>query len=220
MKYLRKFIFVDLHKILALFATILLLSNCGSSKDALYRKLSEGDSGTQQYAGHYKIGSSYTVNKKTYQPKKEHKYTETGACSWYGHKKFHGKKTANGDTFNKDLLTAAHRTLPLPSLVKVTNLNNNKSLVVMINDRGPFRKDRIIDVSEEAAKILGFKNQGVTQVKLQYLAQESKELLSKLDLKDTSGTKAAKKMKNPKCSVGCHIKLVNMKHKLSIIAER
>lgn len=224
MKHFSRFIFVDLYKIWTLFALVLVLSSCGSSKDALYRKLSKGDSGSQQYAGHYKVGSPYAINKKTYHPKKDHKYSETGMCSWYGHgkgnQKFHGKKTANGDTFNKALLTAAHRTLPLPSMVKVTNLKNNKSLVVMINDRGPFRKDRIIDVSEEAAKILGFKNQGVAKVKVQYLAQESKELLSKLDLKDSSGTKATRKMKNPKCSVGCHIKLVNMKHNLSILAER
>lgn len=221
MQLLRKFIVIDLYKVFALCTTVLLLSNCGSSKDALYRKLSKGDSTAQQYTGHYKVGSSYKVNKKTYHPKKDHKYVETGMCSWYGHnKKFHGKKTANGDTFNRNLLTAAHRTLPMPSMVKVTNLKNNKSLVVMVNDRGPFRKDRIMDVSEEAAKILGFKNQGVAKIKVQYLPEESKELLSKLDLKDSHGTKATKKMKNPKCSVGCHIKLVNMKHKLSILAEK
>lgn len=221
MQQLHKFIHADFCRTLAICATVLLLSSCGSSKDSLYRKLSKGDSISQHYTGHYKVGNSYKVNQKTYHPKKDHKYIETGMCSWYGHnQKFHGKKTANGDTFNKNLLTAAHRTLPMPSMVKVTNLNNNKSLVVMINDRGPFRKDRIMDVSEEAAKILGFKNQGVAKVKVQYLAKESTELLNKLNLKDTHGTRATKKMKDHKCSIGCHIKMVNMKHKLSILAEK
>jgi len=204
-----------IHKILLL--TILFVISSCSPQDALYRKLSKEDAGKKHYEGHYKIGESYKVNNKTYHPEKNHNYQETGMCSWYGKKDgFHGKKTANGDTYNKNMLTAAHRTLPLPSMIKVTNLKNNKSLVVMVNDRGPFRKDRIIDVSEEAAKILDFKNAGVAKAKVQYLHKESKELLSKLRVNDQHGSKAKKKIKNPKCSVNCHIKLVNMKHKLSL----
>jgi len=201
--------------ILVLLPAILLLLNSCSPQDSLYRKLSKEDASRKQYEGHYKVGESYAINNKTYHPKKNNNHDETGKCSWYGKKHgFHGKKTANGDTYNKNMLTAAHRTLPMPSMVKVTNLENNKSIVVMVNDRGPFRKDRIIDVSEEAANILGFKNRGVTNVRVQYLPKESKELLAKLNIKEVHGSKAKQKIKNPKCSVSCHIKLVNMQHNL------
>ena len=77
---------------------------------------------------------------------REKEYDEIGIASWYG-KKFHGKPTANGETFNMYKVSAAHKTLPLPSQVKVTNLNNNKSLIMRVNDRGPFAKERIIDLS-------------------------------------------------------------------------
>jgi rare lipoprotein A len=198
------------------FFAIIVLGSC-SPQDSLYKKLSKEDAGRKQYEGHYKVGESYKVNNKIYHPKKNHKYHETGMCSWYGKKGgFHGRKTANGDTYNQNMLTAAHRTLPLPSMVKVTNLKNNKSLVVMINDRGPFRKDRIIDVSEEAARILGFKHEGEARVRVQYLPKESKELLSKLQVEEKHGSKAKKKIKDHKCSVNCHIKLVNMKHKFAL----
>ena len=112
------------------------------------------------------------------------------------------------------MLTAAHRTLPMPSMVKVTNLANNKAIIVMINDRGPFSKGRIIDVSESAAKLLDFKQKGTAKLRVQYLDKETKELLHNLALKPKHGAKATKKVKNQKCSVNCHIKLINMKHKL------
>src|ERR1700677_1971829 len=131
-------------RILGSFILSFILSGCGSSKDTVYRNLSKGDPSPKQYAGHYKVGEPYTVHKKTYTPKKAQKYAEVGMCSWYGSKQFHGKKTANGDTYNKNMLTAAHPSLPMPSLVEVTNVENNKSLVVMVNDRGPFKKNRII----------------------------------------------------------------------------
>ncbi|MES2214851.1 MAG: septal ring lytic transglycosylase RlpA family protein [Pseudomonadota bacterium] len=188
-----------------------------SSEDALHRSLSRGDSKQKQYVGHYKIGKTYTVNGKAYKPEAKKNHSEIGLASWYGKRHgFHGKKTANGDKYNKDSLTAAHPTLPLPSMLKVTNLANNKSLIVMANDRGPFRKDRILDVSEQSAVLLGFKQQGVAKVKVQYLHKETQELLDKLALKPKCGSVAKKKMKTPRCSVNCHIKLVNMQHKLSI----
>lgn len=188
-----------------------------SSQDALYRRLSKEDAGQKQYAGHYKIGDAYTINKKTYRPTNNPKHDEVGYASWYGKRYgFHGKKTANGDKYNKNMLTAAHPTFPLPSMLKVTNLGNNKSLIVMANDRGPFRKDRILDVSEQAAILLGFKQQGVAKVRVQYLEKDTKELLDKLALKPKNGSVAKKKMKTPRCSVNCHIKLVNMKHKIKV----
>lgn len=191
-----------------------LLSSC-STKDALYRKLSKEDPGHKQYQGHFKVGSPYKVNNVTYKPKETKRHHEVGMASWYGARYgFHGKKTANGDKYNKEMLTAAHRTLPLPSLIKITNLGNKKSLIVMANDRGPFRKDRVVDVSERAASLLGFKNQGVAKVKVEYLHHETQEFLKQISLQPKHGAKAKKKVKHEKCSVNCHIKLVNMKHKL------
>ncbi|MGV2433132.1 MAG UNVERIFIED_CONTAM: septal ring lytic transglycosylase RlpA family protein [Rickettsiaceae bacterium] len=164
------------------------------------------------YQGHYKVGSKYSKNGKDYQPAKNIKYKKIGTASWYGSKDgFHGKKTANGDRFNKNMLTAAHPTLPMPSMVKVTNIKNHKSVIVMINDRGPFRKDRILDLSEKAATILGFKNQGTAKVQVEYLDRETKELLWKLSLNAKHGSKARGKIRNAKCSIDCHIKKVNKK---------
>lgn len=105
---------------------------------------------------------------------KSESFTQTGKASWYG-SAFHGKKTANGERFNMNQLTAAHRTLPFASLVKVTNLNNGKSVVVRINDRGPFHGNRILDVSQAAAKLLGFQSQGTAKVKIEPYRKEQQE---------------------------------------------
>ena len=110
-----------------------------------------------------------------YYPKEDYSYDETGIASWYG-QGFHGEKTANGEIFNKDELTAAHKTLPLPTLARVTNLDNGRSIVVRINDRGPFSGARIIDVSQRAAQLLGFEAQGTAKVRVQVLADESKAI--------------------------------------------
>ncbi len=93
--------------------------------------------------------------------------TETGKASYYGDD-FNGRKTANGQTFNKNALTAAHKTLPFGTVVKVTNLSNGKTITVTINDRGPYAKGRIIDLSEKAAASIDMLNQGVAQVQLKY----------------------------------------------------
>ncbi len=164
----------------------------------------------KKYNGHYKIGPVYKKNGEKYVPTHNIKYIKTGLASWYGTKGgFHGKKTANGDMYNKNMLTAAHPTLPLPSMIKVTNLKNNKSLILMVNDRGPFKKSRILDVSEKAADLLGFKKHGITKVNVEYLSDETKDLLDKLTLTPKHGSKAKGKMKNQKCSVDCYIKMVN-----------
>ncbi len=97
-------------------------------------------------------------------------YSAVGIASWYG-SGFHGRVTADGETFNMHALTAAHRTLPLPCNVRVTNLANNRSLVVRVNDRGPFAGDRLIDVSAKTAKLLGFYGRGVTRVKIDYVGR-------------------------------------------------
>jgi rare lipoprotein A (peptidoglycan hydrolase) len=123
----------------------------------------------------YKIGNPYKIGNDYYEPQEYDSLQESGIASWYGGE-FHNKATANGEIYNKGDLTAAHRTLPLPSLVKVTNLRNNKSIVVRVNDRGPFSNKRIIDVSESVAEKLGFKNQGTTNVKIELLKKESNRL--------------------------------------------
>lgn len=125
--------------------------------------------------GLYKIGNPYKILGKWYYPKEDYSYTETGVASWYG-ADFHAKYTANGEVYDMNTLTAAHRTLPLPSIVKVTNLSNGRSLILRVNDRGPFAKDRIIDVSKRGAQLLGYQGQGTTKVKVELLEKESKEL--------------------------------------------
>ena len=138
----------------------------------------------------YKVGNPYKINGKWYYPAIDYKYDEIGIASWYG-PGFHGKKTANGEIFNQNVISAAHRTLPLPSIVKVTNLDNGKVLsFVRVNDRGPFAGNRIIDLSKEAAKELGFVNKGVAKVRVQILEDESRKYASKL-VKTTRKAEAA-----------------------------
>lgn len=125
--------------------------------------------------GQYKVGEPYEIDGIRYYPKEDYRYSETGIASWYG-PGFEGKRTANGETFDPGELTAAHRTLPMPSLVRVTNLDNGKSVVVRVNDRGPFANNRIIDLSQRAAELLGFANLGTAKVRVDIMAIESKAI--------------------------------------------
>ncbi len=118
--------------------------------------------------GHYKLGRPYEINGRWYQPRYDPSYEARGIASWYG-EPFHGRTTANGERFDKYRLSAAHTTLPLPSLVEVTNLENGRSLVLRVNDRGPFVGDRVIDLSEAAAEELGFKHAGLAEVEVRFL---------------------------------------------------
>lgn len=129
----------------------------------------------KDYGGVYKVGNPYKIGERWYYPKEDYNYSEEGIASWYG-EDFNGKLTANGERYNMNTLTAAHRTLPLPSIVRVTNLQNGRSIVLRINDRGPFVKDRIIDLSKRGAQLLGYMGQGTTKVKVEILAKESKAL--------------------------------------------
>lgn len=122
----------------------------------------------------YKIGKPYQVAGIWYYPKEDFNYNETGLASWYGDK-FHGNNTANGEIYNKNLLTAAHKTLPMPVMARVTNLENGKQVVVRINDRGPFVRGRIIDLSAHAADLLDFKMAGVAKVRVEYIGKAEKE---------------------------------------------
>jgi rare lipoprotein A len=123
----------------------------------------------------YKIGNPYEVAGIWYYPERDLTYDETGIASWYGDE-FAGKLTANGEIFDPEVVSAAHKTLPMPSAVRVINLENGRSLVIRINDRGPFVAGRIIDLSREAARLLGFKDQGIARVRVQILAEESLRL--------------------------------------------
>lgn len=112
---------------------------------------------------------SYKVAGKRYNPlKKVSSFSQTGKASWYG-SQFHGRKTASGERYNMHAMTAAHKTLPIPSYARVTNLANGKSVVVRINDRGPFHGSRVMDVSKAAASKLGFINTGTAKVRVEQI---------------------------------------------------
>ena len=123
----------------------------------------------------YKVGDPYEVRGVWYYPERDLSYDETGIASWYG-KEFAGKPTANGERFDPAVVSAAHKTLPMPSAVRVTNLENGRAMVVRVNDRGPFVAGRIIDLSREAARLLGFQKKGIARVRVQVLAEESLRL--------------------------------------------
>src|SRR6202451_286206 len=120
--------------------------------------------------GTFRVGSPYVVAGQTYVPQDDANYRAEGLASWYGDD-FHGRFTANGEIFDKDGITAAHTTLPLPSYVRVTNLTNGKSLIVRVNDRGPYAHNRLIDVSTRAAHLLGFYDRGTVPVRVEYVGR-------------------------------------------------
>lgn len=117
---------------------------------------------------HYKIGQPYRINGTWYRPQLVTAYRATGIASWYG-EDFDGRYTANGEVYDMEALTAAHPTLPLPSIVQVTNLANGRTLILRVNDRGPFVSNRLIDLSQAAARELGFERKGLARVQVTYL---------------------------------------------------
>jgi len=137
------------------------LAACGSS----------GGKGVAQ-RGAYKIGAPYKIDGVTYTPQEEFNHVETGVASWYG-PGFHGKSTANGEPYDQSARTAAHRTLQMPSIVRVTNLDNGLSTVVRVNDRGPFARSRVIDLSRAAAQELDVVRNGTAHVRIDQLQAES-----------------------------------------------
>jgi rare lipoprotein A len=120
--------------------------------------------------GTYRVGKPYTVAGRVYVPEEDVGYRAEGMASWYGDD-FHGRLTANGEVFDMASLTAAHPTLPMPCYARVTNLGNGKSLIVRVNDRGPYHGNRLIDVSNRAAELLEFKGNGVARVRVEYVAR-------------------------------------------------
>ena len=145
----------------------LLVVGCTSFSD---RRAAEEQGRRVAAGGIYKIGTPYEIEGEWYYPQEDTDYDNSGIASWYG-PKFHGRRTANGEIFDMDLLTAAHPTLPMPVRAKVTNLENGRSVVVRINDRGPFAKEREIDMSRHAAELLGFREKGTARVRVQYLGR-------------------------------------------------
>jgi rare lipoprotein A len=118
--------------------------------------------------GRYQVGKPYQIAGNWYRPKVDSGYTRAGTASWYG-PGFHGRLTANGEIFDMNALTAAHPTMPLPSYARVTNLNNDRSVIVRVNDRGPFAHNRLIDLSKRTAQMLGFIHSGTAKVRVEYL---------------------------------------------------
>lgn len=152
-----------------------LLTGCAETNLASHYAKQVTWPGEQTPNSTYKVGKPYRVGNDWYYPSEDFSKTETGIASWYG-PTFHGKRTANGEIYDQNELTGAHRTLQMPSLVRVTNLENGRSIVVRINDRGPFKKGRVIDVSKRAAELLGFIGQGTARVRLDVLEKESRKI--------------------------------------------
>jgi rare lipoprotein A len=162
-------------------AACLVLANCASSGkfasrvDPKYgvssspRVVNLGDP-VPKGGGTYRVGKPYTVAGRVYVPEEDTSYREEGMASWYGDD-FHGRLTANGEVFDMASLTAAHPTLPMPCYARVTNLGNGKSLIVRVNDRGPYHGNRLIDVSNRAAELLEFKGYGVARVRVEYVGR-------------------------------------------------
>ncbi len=144
-------------------AGLVALVSCSSAPEVLPPYKSAAYQGP-----HYKLGKPYRINGRWYQPEFVSHYQAVGVASWYG-RRFHGRPTANGEVYDMHALTAAHPTLPLPSLVRVTHLQNGRSLVLRVNDRGPFVKNREIDLSQGAARALGFERQGLARVHVAWL---------------------------------------------------
>lgn len=159
----------------ALIPVLLMLSACAETQLASHYAKKVVWPGQESASPGYKIGNPYKVGGVWYYPEENFNLVETGIASWYG-PDFHGKKTANGEIYNQNELTAAHRTLPMPSLVRVTNLQNGRSIVARVNDRGPFSKGRIIDVSKRAADLLGFVGNGTARVRVEVLKEESRKM--------------------------------------------
>jgi rare lipoprotein A len=156
----------------ALAAGCLVLAHCSGpfvSKEFSPRVVEEGEP-VPKGGGAYKLGKPYNINGRTYTPEDNPHYRAEGVASWYG-RDFHGRLTANGEVYDMHSISAAHTTLPMPSYVRVTNLGNGKSIVVRVNDRGPYHRNRVIDLSIGTAKALDFYHNGIARVRVEYVGR-------------------------------------------------
>lgn len=158
-----------IHRLFMLFFLVFFVAGCSETQLLTHMAKQLPDSNFTTF----KVGKPYRIDGRRYVPQESYNLSETGIASWYG-PNFHGKYTANGEVFDMYDMTAAHRTLQIPSIVRVTNLDNGRSVKLRVNDRGPFKKNRIIDVSMRAADLLGFKGAGTARVKVDVLPLESK----------------------------------------------
>ena len=162
--------------IFACAAACLLLAHCSSSRiDPRYGvsaspRVVEPGEPVPKGGGTYRVGNPYVVAGRVYVPEYDPHYRAEGLASWYGDD-FHGRYTANGEIFDLNGITAAHPTMPLPSYARVTNLENGHSIIVRVNDRGPYAHNRVIDVSVRAAKLLEFYRRGTTRVRVDYVGR-------------------------------------------------
>lgn len=163
----------------AAIAVCLLVANCSSSSKLTSRvdprygvtaspRVVEPGQPVPKGGGVYRVGKPYEVGGRLYTPEENNRYRSEGLASWYGDD-FHGRLTANGEIYDMAAISAAHPTLPMPSYVRVTNLSTRKSLIVRVNDRGPYHRNREIDVSAKAAELLGFRQSGTARVRVEYM---------------------------------------------------
>jgi rare lipoprotein A len=165
-------------RIAALAAVGVVLANCSGGMggvDPKYgvsasRRVIEPGQPVPKGGGVYRVGKPYVVAGRTYVPEEDVNYSATGIASWYGDD-FHGRYTANGEIYDMNSISAAHPTMPLPSYARVTNLKNHKSIIVRVNDRGPYANNRIIDLSRRTARLLGFYGHGLARVKVEYVGR-------------------------------------------------
>jgi peptidoglycan lytic transglycosylase len=156
-------------------AIALLLANCAGGGDRVRntnyspKMVAEGEA-VPRGGGSFKLGNPYTINGRTYYPSHDPAYRAEGIASWYG-ADFHGRKTANGEVYDMNAISAAHPTMPMPSYARVTNLENGRSIVVRVNDRGPYAHNRIIDLSTGTAKALGTYGAGLARVRVEYVGR-------------------------------------------------
>lgn len=163
------------HCILTACIVGLFLTGC-TDNGLLFRSF--GNYGAEEVNATYKLGSAYQIKDVWYTPKEDYSYKETGVAGWYQEEP--GKLTSNGEKYDEEAMTGMHKTLPLPSVVRVTNLENGNVAIVRINERGPYVNNRLIDVSQKAAEMLEFNMVGTTMVKVEILPEESKLLKKQL----------------------------------------
>jgi len=158
----------------ALAAGCLVLADCSgpfAGREAKYspRVVDDGEP-VPKGGGRYSVGKPYSINGRTYTPTENPSYRAEGIASWYG-PDFHGRLTANGEVYDMHGISAAHPTLPMPCYARVTNLSNGRSLIVRVNDRGPYHANRVIDLSVKAARLLDFHADGIARVRVEYVTR-------------------------------------------------
>ena len=154
---------------IALALGCLVIAGCTGGANYSERVVADGEP-VPKGGGVYRVGKPYNINGRTYVPNENASYRAEGVASWYG-PDFHGRLTANGEVYDMHAISAAHPTMPLPSYARVTNLDNKRSIIVRVNDRGPYVRNRIMDLSIGTAKALGFYGHGLARVRVEYVGR-------------------------------------------------